>query len=373
VILGSATPSVETFHKAGSGKFQLFELTRRVAGAGLPAVEIVDIKGGPDRGSILSPRLEAALRECLQRGQQAMLLLNRRGLAPCVQCASCGAPLACPNCSVNLTLHRAGGRLLCHYCGYQRALDTQCPSCGQLLLLPRGWGIQQLEQELRALFPDEPVLRMDADTTARKGSHYRILKSFHQGQARILIGTQMIAKGHHFPQVTLVGIVNIDDLLAMPDFRAGERAYQLLAQMAGRAGRGGQPGLVLVQTRMPGNPVLAFVARHDYRGFAAWELAQRREGGYPPYGRIALVTVAAPGEQQAQQLAQRAHAMLTGQAALQVLGPAPAPLYRLRSLYRWQLLLKYQRPGDLERGGAPALCRELAGRASINVEPATLL
>jgi primosomal protein N' (replication factor Y) len=214
---------------------------------------------------------------------------------------------------------------------------------------------------------------MDADTTGRKGAHYRILKSFHEGQARILIGTQMIAKGHHFPQVTLVGAANIDDLLGMPDFRAGERAFQLLAQMAGRAGRGGQPGRVLVQTRLPGHPVLAFVARHDYRGFAAWELAQRNEAGYPPYTRIALITVAAPDEQQAQLLAQRAQAMLRDQHAALVLGPAPAALYRLRGMYRWQLLLKYQRPGDLERSGAAALARELGGRISVNVEPATLM
>ena len=373
VILGSATPSVETYHKATAGKFRLFELTRRVAGAALPAVEVIDIKDAPSQGRILSPPLAEALRGCLADDQQAMLLLNRRGLAPYVQCASCGTLLVCPNCSVNLTLHRAGSRLLCHYCGYTRPLDRQCPQCKQLLLLPRGWGIQQLEQELELLFPGEPVLRMDADTTGRKGAHYRILKSFHQGQARILIGTQMIAKGHHFPQVTLVGIANIDDLLGMPDFRAGERAFQLLAQMAGRAGRGGRPGRVLVQTRTPGHPVLAFVAHHDYHGFAAWELAQRSETGYPPYARVALITLAAPAEQQAQLLAQRAYEMLRDQRAAQVLGPAPAGLYRLRGMYRWQLLLKYQWPGDLERSGAVRMARELGGRVSVNVEPATLM
>jgi primosomal protein N' (replication factor Y) len=226
---------------------------------------------------------------------------------------------------------------------------------------------------LGQLLPGEPVLRMDADTTARKGAQYRILKAFHLGQARLLIGTQMIAKGHHFPQVTLVGIVNIDDLLGMPDYRAGERAFQLLAQMAGRAGRGDRPGRVLVQTRMPRHPVLSFVVRHDYRGFAAAELAQRSEGGYPPHGHLALVTVAAPGEKQAEQLAGRALALLQGQRAVLVLGPAPAALHRLRGLYRWQLLLKYQRPSDLDRSGVRTLAQELGARVSVNVEPAGLI
>ncbi|MCU0606131.1 MAG: primosomal protein N' [Candidatus Edwardsbacteria bacterium] len=232
VLLGSATPSIETYHKAVSGKFALSELTVRVSGAAPPAIEIIDLRQQPTQGIIAAP-LADALRDCVAAGGQAMLLLNRRGLAACVQCGSCGEVLRCPNCSVSLTPHRAPGKLLCHYCGYARQLDRQCPRCRHLLLLPRGWGTQQLEAEVATLLPGRPVLRMDADTTARKGSHLAILRSFESGHASVLIGTQMIAKGHHFPAVTVAGIVNIDDVLGFPDFRAGERAFQLLHQGAG--------------------------------------------------------------------------------------------------------------------------------------------
>lgn len=373
VILGSATPSIETYHKAITGKFTLSELTVRAAGAVMPAIEIVNLTQQASPFGIISAQLARALQECIAGGGQAMLLLNRRGLAPCVQCGSCGTIMHCHNCSVSLTLHRKDNRLLCHYCGYTRRLDQQCPQCRHVMLMPRGWGVQQLEQEVRRLLPEEPVLRMDADTTSRKGAQYSLLKMFHDGEARIMIGTQMIAKGHHFPRVTLVGIVNIDDILGFPDFRAGERAYQLLHQMAGRAGRGGQPGRVLVQTRIPGHPVLEHVARHDYRGFAVWELAQRRDGRYPPFARLALLTVTSPNEQQATTTAAETARALAPADGITVLGPAPAPLFRLRGLYRWHLLVKYGRPAELERAATALPPPSSQSSISICVDPISLM
>ncbi|MRR10703.1 primosomal protein N', partial [bacterium] len=326
----------------------------------------------PTQGSIAA-HLADALRDCVAAGGQAMLLLNRRGLAACVQCGSCGEVLRCPNCSVSLTPHRAPGRLLCHYCGYGRQIDRECPRCRHLLLLPRGWGIQQLEAEVAGLLPGRPVLRMDADTTMRKGSHLAILRDFERGQASVLIGTQMIAKGHHFPAVTVAGIVNIDDVLGFPDFRAGERAFQLLHQMAGRAGRGGVPGRVLVQTRIPEHPVLAHAARRDFHGYAEWELCQRREGGYPPFTRLAVVVASAASEGEAASAAADAGRAMSGDAAVQVLGPVAAPLHRLRGRYRWQLLVKSRRPADLDRALA-RLPRDRGGAAiGVVVDPVSLM
>jgi len=374
VILGSATPSIETYHKALGGKFALSLLTVRPGGAVPPAIEIVDLQRQPGQAGILSLPLVSALRQCVAGGEQAMLLLNRRGLAPFVQCDSCGGILRCPNCSVSLTLHRRDSRLLCHYCGHARELDRHCPECRHLLLVPRGWGIQQLEQEVRRLLPGEPVLRMDADTTARKGAHQALLGAFRDGRARVMIGTQMIAKGHHFPRVTLVGVVNIDDVLGFPDFRAAERAYQLLHQMAGRAGRGGSPGRVLVQTRIAGHPVLAHAARHDFQGFARWELAQRGECLFPPFCRIALVTVSSPSDAQAERTAAAACRALSGVAGVCVLGPSPALLSRLRGRFRWQLLLKYQRPSELDAAVAALPAAEAAGAGiEVAVDPVSLM
>lgn len=372
VLLGSATPSIETYHKAATGKFTLSVLAARVSGAAPPAIEVIDLRQQRPRGIIAEP-LAGALRDCIAGGGQAMLLLNRRGVAACVQCHSCGAVLRCPNCSVSLTPHRAPGKLRCHYCGYARQLDRECPQCRQMLLLPRGWGIQQLEAEVAQLLPDRHVMRMDADTTARKGSHLAILRMFDEGRASVLIGTQMIAKGHHFPSVTMAGIVNIDDILGFPDFRAGERAYQLLHQMAGRAGRGGVPGRVLVQTRIPDHPVLVHAARHDFRGYAEWELSQRREGGYPPFTHIAVVTASAAREGDAESAAAAAGRALAAAGPVLVLGPVAAPLHRLRGRYRCQLLLKARRPSDLDRALA-RLPRERGGATlDVVVDPLSLM
>jgi primosomal protein N' (replication factor Y) len=285
-----------------------------------------------------------------------MLLLNRRGFAPSVRCRRCGELVSCPNCSIGLTYHRTDDRMLCHYCGHRARLASACPACGSPSLGTRGAGIQRLEQELHDTFPETQVVRMDADTTGRKGAHDRLLRTFQLGQARILIGTQMIAKGHHFPLVTLAGILNIDDVAGLPDFRSGERAMQLLWQMAGRAGRGELAGTVMVQTRMAGLPMLALARDQDYRRFLEAELEARRLACYPPYTNIVLITVAAGDSDTAEaRAAAIAKDLAASSGGAEVLGPAPSPIHQLRGRFRWQLLAKHP---DLE--ALVAACRTLA-------------
>lgn len=373
-ILGSATPSAESFHRAGEGAYRLHTLASRPGGAGAPRLHLVDCRGQQGRESLLSPALADQLRKTVSSGEQAMLLLNRRGFARSVQCRRCGSILRCRNCDISLTYHRQEDRALCHYCGFRMRLPAACPACGSGELLTRGGGIQRLEDELRKLLPGVELLRMDSDTTGRKGSHERILSRFGSGGARVLIGTQMISKGHHFPGVTLVGILDIDDLLGLPDFRGAERASQLLVQMSGRAGRGLSPGLVMVQTRLPGSAALGGLGLEGYRRLLEAELEQRRAAGYPPYKKIVLITVSAGSSDQAGGAAEGLAGRLRGlHPELEVLGPAPAPIPRLRGRYRFQVLLKHPRleplleaAGSLGRGGGGVTVR-------LEVEPVSTL
>ncbi|MBI4727528.1 primosomal protein N' [candidate division TA06 bacterium] len=374
VILGSATPSVESYYKAAAGKFRLFLWEKRAGNSLLPQVVLVDLKSQLSGPGLISAQLEKAIGEALGKNNQVMLLLNRRGFAPYVQCRCCGQIVSCPNCSISLTYHLKGHRMLCHYCGYSRLPLDSCPACHSGEFIFNAKGVQGLEEELGKKFPRAGLLRMDTDTTGRKGAHQNLLQRFYNREAMILLGTQMIAKGHDFPDVSLVGIINVDDILGLPDFRSQERAFQLVSQMAGRAGRGERPGLVIVQTRLPANPVMACAKNHDYQGFWKQEINDRREHGYPPFTHLALVTVTAGQEQAGMSfaggLAKRAQE-IKGEAEL--LGPVPSPVFRLKGRYRWQLLIKAPRPSVLQ-----AVLKKLAlplppgVKTSIEIDPVSL-
>jgi primosomal protein N' (replication factor Y) (superfamily II helicase) len=382
-LLGSATPAMESFHNARSGRYELLELPERVAARPLPAVEIVDLRRSSSAGKavLLSPQLAAALKANLAARGQSLLFLNRRGFANFLQCLQCGDALMCPNCSVTLTLHRRWQALRCHHCEYTVPIPKACPSCGGLSLSAWGAGTEQVESALRSVLSGARVGRMDRDTTRRKGSLRDILAAWGRGAYDVVVGTQMITKGHDFPGVTLVGVLLADLSLNFPDFRAAERTFQLLTQVAGRAGRGERPGRVLVQSLQPTHFSLQCAAHHDYRHFAEQELAARRELSYPPFAR--LVQIRCEGERaEATERVARAAADAVQRAAapgVGVLGPTPAPLERLRRRYRWQLLIRgrngvaVRRAAHAGRDAVRALARATDVRVLVDVDPYSML
>jgi primosomal protein N' (replication factor Y) (superfamily II helicase) len=348
-VLGSATPSLETEMLVERGRATRLSLPERAHSAAvLPAVELVDIKRigpGPVDDPLLSLPLYRAIQRTLEKGEQTILFLNRRGFAPSVLCDACGVILKCKLCSVALTYHRArGGRLKCHYCDYDGPLYPQCPECRHGRLVLEGLGTEKLEATIAEAFPGARVARLDRDV-ASGGKAEGILGRMRAGEIDILVGTQMVTKGHDLPNVTLVGVVNADAALSMPDYRAAERAFQLLVQVAGRAGRSDRPGLVIVQTRDPAHPAIVSAARHDVKGFVARELRDREELGYPPFARLALLRIDAVDEHLARRTALEFAEALQGAAAVRarevdVLGPAAAPIARLRGRYRFRVLLR---------------------------------
>jgi primosomal protein N' (replication factor Y) (superfamily II helicase) len=341
VVLASATPSLESFANAQRGKYRLLALTRRAVRRPLPDVHVVDLRHEPP-GALLSSPLAHALAKRLAAGEQSVLFLNRRGHSHVVQCRSCTFVPECPSCDISLTYHAATRDLRCHYCGHQEPARRCCPQCGSALFRFAGAGTQRAERELAARFPAARVLRLDRDVAADREAPASVLSSFARGEADVLLGTQMIAKGLDFPRVTLVGVLDADVALHLPDFRAAERTFQLLAQVAGRSGRGPRRGEVFVQTLAPDHPAVQAARTHDYTGFAERELAERREAHYPPHTR--LVSLRFTGADQAQveaaALAVAAHARAELPAAVELLGPAPQTLTRLRNAYRWHLLLR---------------------------------
>ncbi|MBF0624768.1 MAG: primosomal protein N' [Magnetococcales bacterium] len=353
LVLGSATPSLESQVNVERGRYRLLRLTGRATGAELPRVTLVDLKAPEVRdamgpGRLLSPLLRQAMVEELAAQRQVLLFLNRRGYAPSLLCRRCGAVITCRNCSVALTLHKSRARLVCHYCDHQRPVEEVCANCGQLSLFHFGFGTEQLEEETRSLFPDVAVARLDRDTAGGKGPGLEeILGSFRDGRVRILVGTQMVAKGHHFPNLSLVGVVLAETSLWQPDFRSAERTFQLVTQVAGRAGREGIPGRVLVQTYDPAHYALQAAANHDVAAFARTERAFRQEAGYPPFQRVALLRFSTPRLEEGELLAGRLRAQLPREAGVRFLGPAPAPLHKLRGRFRWQVLAKEAIPGTL--------------------------
>lgn len=340
VLLGSATPDLASWHNGREGRHRLLILPDRVGGA-LPQVEVVDLRGSEVVDGF-SPRLVDALGETLAAGRQAILYYNRRGFARQLQCAACGEVVLCPHCEIGLTYHLRPRRLLCHYCGHARPVPDGCPACRAPGFLPAGGGTEKIELTLRASFPEARLARLDADTTTRRGSHAAILGAFARGETDILVGTQMVAKGHHLPGVSLVGVLAADDGLSLPDYRASERVFQLLAQVAGRAGRT-SPGTVVFQTWQPEHPVILAAAAHDFATFAMMELAARRVLGYPPFRRLVRLGVTAPAMPDAEAgAAELAGAVRETLAApeREVLGPAPAVFARLQGRSRQQILIK---------------------------------
>ncbi len=382
-LLGSATPSLESWQNAQEGRYRLLTLKERVGGGALPLVEIVDMcqeKGGADGPRLFSRRLELLLRDRLEKGEQSILFLNRRGFAPVLWCPGCRETVTCAQCDVSLTFHRRIGRAVCHSCCEESAPPTACPSCTRPGLKYLGLGSERVEESLSALLPEARVARMDSDSMRRPEDYERVLGAFGRGELDVLVGTQMIAKGLDFPSVTLVGIVSADGALHLPDFRAAERTFQLLAQVAGRAGRGDAPGEIVVQTRTPDHPAIRRAAEHDYDGFAAAELRLRQELGYPPFGRLIRVVLEDDDEQRCVAAARACADRLRSEidpSELQVLGPAPAPIARLRGRYRQHLMLKA--PGSntalsLARTRLAQFAEEGARpRYAIDVDPVSML
>ena len=344
VVLGSATPSLESRYNVQRGKYELLELPERIERRPMPDVELIDMRQEfleTRKQSILSRRLGDAIRERLANGEQTMLLLNRRGFSTFVACRACGHRIECPNCSVTLTFHRRDRRLLCHYCNHAERVPKFCPQCESEYLQFIGTGSEKLEEELHQLFPEARVARMDRDTVGGKRHFESILGGFREGNFDILVGTQMIAKGHDIPNVTLVGVVSADIGLGMPDFRAAERTFQLLTQAAGRAGRGTLRGIVLIQTINPEHYAVRFAAAQDYAGFYEKELQFRALMRYPPFSALANVLVRSERQEEALEMSTALGRLLDpAPQGLKILGPAEAPVPKLKREYRYQLLIK---------------------------------
>jgi primosomal protein N' (replication factor Y) len=359
VVLVSATPQVTSCYRAREGKYRYLRLDRRVTPQTLPEIRLVDLKTQRgDKGlRVISRPLHEALEAVLSRGEQALLFLNRRGYARAVFCLFCGRVFQCRQCSVALTHHQDQDRLVCHYCGYSEAVPAQCPDCQSSAIKRYGVGTEKVESEVKRRFPAARVARLDRDTAPHSGRALTVLNAFAAGEVDFLVGTQMITKGHHFPQVTLVGVIAADLSLFFPEYHAGERTFQLLSQVAGRAGRGAAKGTVLIQTYQPDHYVFQSVQSQDYDGFLQQELESRRQLGYPPFTRLALVRLSGLKDEAVAREARRLAAALENlrtrdpdlKSRVRVLGPAPAGLTRLQGRYRWQILLKSCGRGPLLR------------------------
>jgi primosomal protein N' (replication factor Y) len=384
VVLGSATPSMESFFNAVKKKYELLELPHRADNAKMPIVRVVDMrhemrrqKGSP----IFSLQLREAILQRLERKEQTILFLNRRGYATSMQCPDCGFVAECPNCSVALTYHRREQKLKCHICGYDSPAPRKCPEekCGSAAIRYSGLGTEKVEEALREGFPHAKVARMDSDTLKKKEDYRRILTEFRVGKIDILIGTQMIAKGLHFPNVTLVGIIHADLSLHLPDFRAGERTFQLLVQVAGRAGRGDIEGEVFVQSFTPFHPAIQYSRRHDFVGFYEQEIEFRDQLCYPPASRIAMITIKGRNEDKVSFLADHFRKLIDPIMIelkdLVIAGPAPAPLARAETFYRFQLMLRTKQMSSLSRHLAEVIKKEKLPKditITIDIDPVNL-
>jgi primosomal protein N' (replication factor Y) len=390
ILLGSATPSLESWHNAQRGQYTLLSLPNRVLDRELPQVALIDLRHeglGRGRPQALSPSLERAMRDALRDGGQVMLLLNRRGYSTHIHCPACGVVASCRFCDLALTFHREREVLLCHYCGYEQAPPDHCQGCGQETMRYQGMGTEKLQAEIEARFPGYVVRRMDSDSMRRPGSHGRVLAAFRQGLIHILLGTQMIAKGLDFPNVTLVGVVNADIGLHVPDFRSTERTFQLLSQVAGRTGRGPNGGKVLIQTFNPDHPSIALAARHDYLAFAEIEMSHREAHHYPPFNRLIRLIVRSKEREAGGAFAERLATALTSTlstlrtpeviaAGVRILGPAEAPVFRLKGYYRYHFQLQSASAAALHqllRAVIPTLRPPNGVEFTIDVDPLNML
>lgn len=356
LILGSATPSLESRARAQKGNYKFLRMDQRVNHKPLPPVEIIDMtKVGLERAALeISPRLQEEIQNRLDRQEQVILLLNRRGYASYLLCRECGHVLQCPHCDISLTYHKVGQRMKCHYCDYQEGLPQICPTCLSPHIQTQGLGTQKIVETLEELFPKAGIIRMDNDTTRRKGAHARLLKAFGKQKADILVGTQMIAKGLDFENVTLVGVINADSSLNISDFRAGERTFQLLTQVAGRTGRGRLPGQVLIQTYNPNHYVIQLAKTQDYEGFFQYEMHYRHLGNYPPYFFTSLIRVSSKKDQAAKALIYQIRSLLQNQVKAMnlpviILGPSQAPIARINNYYYYQILIKYKEKTGIKK------------------------
>ncbi|NVM56547.1 MAG: primosomal protein N' [Desulfobacterales bacterium] len=389
-LLGSATPSVQSYYNVRARKFKGVNLSKRIKNRVLPEVTVVDLRETQGRRRakpFITNELKEAMAETLNRGEQTLLFLNRRGFANYPTCTNCGSPVRCKNCDITMTLHQEANAFRCHYCGYTRAQGTGCQGCGNPKIKLVGLGTERVEAKVKAIFPEARVARMDRDTTARKGALLKILKDLREGAIDILIGTQMVAKGHDYPNITLVGIICADLSLNFPDFRAGERTFQLLAQVAGRAGRGRQPGRVILQTFNPEHFCILSARDQDYTAFYEHEMDFRRPLQYPPFSRLIQILVTGKDSDRtaryAQDMGEICRALQsqdkTYQNEVKLLGPIAAPLARIKKQYRRQLLLKGLKAGplhDLTRAlmtRAEREIRQSGVKVVVDVDPVDML
>jgi primosomal protein N' (replication factor Y) len=344
-LLGTATPSLETYHNAKTGKYGLVELTQRYKGIELPEIQVVDIKDLQHRkmmNGLFSPLLLSKVREALERGEQAIIFQNRRGYAPMIECKQCGWVPHCQHCDVSLTLHRNMNQLTCHYCGYTYQVPTECPACGCKELQTKGYGTEKIEDQVRDIFPEAHIARMDLDTTRTRNAYERIISDFSSGRTNLLIGTQMISKGLDFDKVSVVGILNADNLLNYPDFRAFEHAYMMMAQVSGRAGRKGKQGLVILQTKSPNVPLIQQVVHNDYAGFYRSLIAERQQFNYPPYRRLIYVYLKHRSDAVVETAGIEMASRLRQWFSLRVIGPDKPSIAKVKSLSIRKLILKLE-------------------------------
>lgn len=377
VVLASATPSLESMHNAAEGRYERLDLPQRAGAARPPDVQILDVRGRPLHAGLSDPLL-ARMQEHLQRGGQVMVFLNRRGYAPTLMCHGCGYVADCPRCDAHMTLHMGRQRLRCHHCGAQQTLPPVCPDCGADQLQPLGQGTERLESELQQRFADQPLVRIDRDSTRAKGAMDRLLEQARSGEARLLLGTQMLAKGHHFPEVSLVAVVDADQGLFSVDFRGAERMAQLIMQVAGRAGRARRAGEVVLQTHHPEHKLLQLLLRQDYEHFAEAALAERRDALLPPFSHLALLRAEAKDREPPQAFLEAALAQAQAPVDVEWFGPVPAPMERRQGSYRYQLLLQANRrpalhqwmDAWLDRVGRQPQARKV--RWSLDIDPQDL-
>ncbi len=376
LLMGSATPSIETYYRAKTGELGLAELPDRANGSPMPEIEVVDMREELKAGNktIFSSSLTEAILDNLKSGDQMILFLNRRGYSTFVSCRQCGIVMKCPRCSISLTYHMKSEKLVCHYCGYERDNPHVCPKCKSDKIKYFGVGTQKLEKEFQKKFSVKNVLRMDADTTSRKNSHQEILDKYRRREANVLLGTQMISKGLDFPDVTLVGVITADTSLNLPDFRSGERTFQMIAQVAGRSGRANKKGRVIVQTYSPEHYSIQYARFHDYKGFFEQEIMLRKELGYPPFSSIANIIISGIAESEvinyANEISLFLDKRIKGHSDVEKLGPAAATISRIKNRYRWQIVIKSKSEETLRAvlGDLMENCGEGQSNVSISMD-----
>ena len=384
MILGSATPSLESRENAARGKYTLLRMTKRVEARPLPAVEVIDLRKEKaekeDKGFVIfSAPMKQILRQTFDAGEQAIILMNRRGYAPYLLCRECGHEFRCEDCSVTLTVHRRAGLLICHYCGHRERIPAKCPLCGGEVLQPIGFGTEKVEERFHRDFPDVAVDVLDRDSTRKKGSLVKILDRFRRGETRALVGTQMLSKGHHFPNVTLTAVLNADSILGYPDFRSAEKTFYLLTQVAGRSGRGELPGRVLIQSAFPHHYAIEHATRHDYESFFEAEIQFRRTFHYPPVTSMIALLFRGENlpdvERAATQCGSQLEEAIRPLAERAFKARPAAPLARIKGVWRYQILVRSPQRVALRRAvEAVMLPRKWKGvEVAIDVDPVNIL